>query len=173
MSNNNQIKFMCEDWENNPRWKNVLRTYKPDEVFKLQGSLKIEYTIANVGAKRLWNLMKENPFLRTLGALTGNQAVQQIQAGLKAIYLSGWQVAGDANTAGEMYPDQSLYPLDSVPNVVRKLNNALIRADQIDHSEGKSDVYWHAPIVADAEAGFGGILNAYELMKHMIESGAS
>ena len=173
MSKNNQIKIMREDWGNNPRWQNVLRSYKPEEVFKLQGSLKIEYTIANVGAKRLWNLMKENPFIRTLGALTGNQAVQQVQAGLKAIYLSGWQVAGDANTAGEMYPDQSLYPVDSVPNLVRKLNNSLIRADQIDHSEGNNDVYWHAPIVADAEAGFGGVLNAYELMKHMIESGAS
>ena len=173
MSNNNQIKILDEDWENNPRWQNVLRPYNHDEVFKLQGTLKIEYTIANVGAKRLWSLMRENPFIRTLGALTGNQAVQQVQAGLKAIYLSGWQVAGDANTAGEMYPDQSLYPVDSVPNVVRKLNNALIRADQIDHSEGKNDVYWHAPIVADAEAGFGGILNAYELMKHLIESGAS
>ena len=126
-----------------------------------------------MGAERLWDLMKENTFVRTLGALTGNQAVQQVQAGLKAIYLSGWQVAGDANTAGEMYPDQSLYPVDSVPNVVRKINNALIRADQIDQSNGKNDVYWYAPIVADAEAGFGGVLNAYELMIHKIESGAA
>jgi len=169
----NKIDHLNNEWSQNPRWENTLRPYGAEEVFKLQGSLQIEHTLAQVGSERLWNLLNQNKFVRTLGALTGNQAVQQVQAGLKAIYLSGWQVAGDANTAGEMYPDQSLYPVDSVPNVVRRINNALIRADQIDHSEGKNEVFWYAPIVADAEAGFGGVLNAYELMKHMIESGAS
>ena len=169
----NQIHSLGEDWSNNPRWSGVERPYGPEEVRKLQGSLQIEHTLARVGAERLWNLMQENSYINTLGALTGNQAVQQVQAGLKAIYLSGWQVAGDANTAGEMYPDQSLYPVDSVPNVVRRINNAFIRADQIDRSEGRNDIYWYAPVVADAEAGFGGVLNAYELMKHMIEAGAS
>jgi len=167
------MQSLNEEWSNNPRWQGVDRPYGAEDVNKLQGSLKVEHTLAKVGAERLWDLMQENPYVHTLGALTGNQAVQQVQAGLKAIYLSGWQVAGDANTAGEMYPDQSLYPVDSVPNVVRRINNALTRADQIDHSEGRSDVHWYAPIVADAEAGFGGVLNAYELMKHMIEAGAS
>ncbi len=173
MSNNTQMQSLNEEWSNNTRWQGVDRPYGAEDVNKLQGSLKVEHTLAKVGAERLWDLMPENPYVHTLGALTGNQAVQQVQAGLKAIYLSGWQVAGDANTAGEMYPDQSLYPVDSVPNVVRRINNALTRADQIDHSEGRSDVHWYAPIVADAEAGFGGVLNAYELMKHMIEAGAS
>ena len=173
MSNNTQMQSLNEEWSNNPRWQGVDRPYGAEAVNKLQGTLKVEHTLARVGAERLWDLMQENPYVHTLGALTGNQAVQQVQAGLKAIYLSGWQVAADANTAGEMYPDQSLYPVDSVPNVVRKINNALTRADQIDHSEGRSDVHWFAPIVADAEAGFGGVLNAYELMKHMIEAGAS
>ena len=173
MSNNTQMQSLNEEWSNNPRWQGVDRPYGAEAVNKLQGTLKVEHTLARVGAERLWDLMQENPYIHTLGALTGNQAVQQVQAGLKAIYLSGWQVAADANTAGEMYPDQSLYPVDSVPNVVRKINNALTRADQIDHSEGRSDVHWFAPIVADAEAGFGGVLNAYELMKHMIEAGAS
>ncbi len=173
MSNNSQMQSLNEEWSNNTRWQGVDRPYGAEDVNKLQGSLKVEHTLAKVGAERLWDLMQENPYVHTLGALTGNQAVQQVQAGLKAIYLSGWQVAGDANTAGEMYPDQSLYPVDSVPNVVRRINNALTRADQIDHSEGRSDVHWYAPIVADAEAGFGGVLNAYELMKHMIEAGAS
>ena len=173
MSNSTQMQSLNDEWSNNPRWQGVDRPYGAEDVNKLQGTLKIEHTLARVGAERLWDLMQENPYIHTLGALTGNQAVQQVQAGLKAIYLSGWQVAADANTAGEMYPDQSLYPVDSVPNVVRKINNALTRADQIDHSEGRSDVHWFAPIVADAEAGFGGVLNAYELMKHMIEAGAS
>ena len=173
MSNNSQMQSLNEEWSNNTRWQGVDRPYGAEDVNKLQGSLKVEHTLAKVGAERLWDLMQKNPYVHTLGALTGNQAVQQVQAGLKAIYLSGWQVAGDANTAGEMYPDQSLYPVDSVPNVVRRINNALTRADQIDHSEGRSDVHWYAPIVADAEAGFGGVLNAYELMKHMIEAGAS
>ena len=173
MSKYKKMQSLNEEWSNNSRWHGVDRPYGAEDVNKLQGSLKVEYTLARVGAERLWNLMQENPYVHTLGALTGNQAVQQVQAGLKAIYLSGWQVAGDANTAGEMYPDQSLYPVDSVPNVVRRINNALTRADQIDHREGRSDVHWFAPIVADAEAGFGGVLNAYELMKHMIEAGAS
>jgi isocitrate lyase len=173
MSNSTQMQSLNDEWSNNPRWQGVDRPYGAEDVNKLQGTLKIEHTLARVGAERLWDLMQENPYIHTLGALTGNQAIQQVQAGLKAIYLSGWQVAADANTAGEMYPDQSLYPVDSVPNVVRKINNALTRADQIDHSEGRSDVHWFAPIVADAEPGFGGVLNAYELMKHMIEAGAS
>ena len=173
MPKQNQVKNLNQEWTYNPRWQGVERPYGAEEVRKLQGSLQVEHTLARVGAERLWKLMQENPYVNTLGALTGNQAVQQVQAGLKAIYLSGWQVAGDANTAGEMYPDQSLYPVDSVPNVVRRINNALTRADQIDCSEGRKDVHWFAPIVADAEAGFGGVLNAYELMKHMIEAGAS
>ena len=173
MPKQNQENNLNQEWTYNPRWQGVERPYGAEEVRKLQGSLQVEHTLARVGAERLWKLMQENPYVNTLGALTGNQAVQQVQAGLKAIYLSGWQVAGDANTAGEMYPDQSLYPVDSVPNVVRRINNALTRADQIDCSEGRGDVHWFAPIVADAEAGFGGVLNAYELMKHMIEAGAS
>ena len=173
MSDQNQINKLNKEWAQNLRWQGIERPYGAEEVRKLQGSLQVEHTLARVGAKRLWKLMQENPYVNTLGALTGNQAVQQVQAGLKAIYLSGWQVAGDSNTAGEMYPDQSLYPVDSVPTVVRRINNALTRADQIDCSEGRKDVYWYAPIVADAEAGFGGVLNAYELMKHMIEAGAS
>ncbi len=173
MPKQNQVNNLNQEWTYNPRWQGVERPYGAEEVRKLQGSLQVEHTLARVGAERLWKLMQENPYVNTLGALTGNQAVQQVQAGLKAIYLSGWQVAGDANTAGEMYPDQSLYPVDSVPNVVRRINNALTRADQIDCSEGRNDVHWFAPIVADAEAGFGGVLNAYELMKHMIEAGAS
>ena len=173
MPKQNQVKNLNQEWTYNPRWQGVERPYGAEEVRKLQGSLQVEHTLARVGAERLWKLMQENPYVNTLGALTGNQAVQQVQAGLKAIYLSGWQVAGDANTAGEMYPDQSLYPVDSVPTVVRRINNALTRADQIDCSEGRDDVHWFAPIVADAEAGFGGVLNAYELMKHMIEAGAS
>ena len=173
MPKQNQVNNLNQEWTYNPRWQGVERPYGAEEVRKLQGSLQVEHTLARVGAERLWKLMQENPYVNTLGALTGNQAVQQVQAGLKAIYLSGWQVAGDANTAGEMYPDQSLYPVDSVPTVVRRINNALTRADQIDCSEGRHDVYWYAPIVADAEAGFGGVLNAYELMKHMIEAGAS
>jgi isocitrate lyase len=155
------------------RWEGITRPYSAADVERLRGSVRIDHTLAQLGARRLWKLLQEEPFVAALGALTGNQAVQQVRAGLKAIYLSGWQVAADANTSGEMYPDQSLYPVDSVPNVVKKVNQALTRADQIDHSEGKHDVHWFAPIMADAEAGFGGPLNAYELMKHMIESGAS
>lgn len=164
---------MKNDWTSNQRWQGIKRVYSMEDVIKLRGSVKIEYTLARMGAERLWNLLHTEEYVPALGALTGNQAVQQVQAGLKAIYLSGWQVAADANTAGQMYPDQSLYPVDSVPNVVKRINNAFLRADQIQHSEGKGNTYWFAPIVADAEAGFGGSLNAYELMKAMIEAGAA
>jgi len=156
------------------RFDGVRRDYTPADVEKLAGSFRVQHTLADMGARRLWQLLKTEPFVNTLGALTGMQAVQQVKAGLKAIYLSGWQVAADANTGGEMYPDQSLYPVDSVPNVVRRINNALRRCDQIATQEGKGDgTYWMAPIVADAEAGFGGALNAFELMRHMIEAGAA
>ena len=155
------------------RFAGIRRDFRRADVERLAGSFRVRHTLAEMGANRLWHLFKTEPFVAALGALTGNQAVQQVKAGLKAIYLSGWQVAADANTAGEMYPDQSLYPVDSVPSVVRRINNALRRADQIAHSEGDDCAYWMAPIVADAEAGFGGALNAYELMKAMIEAGAA
>ncbi len=160
-------------WDSDPRWKSVKRVYKAEDVVKLRGSVKIEHSLARMGAERLWKLLHTEEKICCLGALTGNQAVQQVQAGLKAIYLSGWQVAADANHAAQMYPDQSLYPADSVPNIVRRINNAFQRADQIQTSEGKGNVHWFAPIVADAEAGFGGNLNAFELMKGMIEAGAA
>ena len=155
------------------RWKDVIRPYSKEEVERLRGTVKIEYTLARLGAERLWKLLQEENYVPTLGAMTGNQAVQQVQAGLKAIYLSGWQVAADANLAGQMYPDQSLYPANSVPAVVKRINNALLRADQIRHLEGRHDIHWLAPIVADAEAGFGGPLNVFELVKSMIEAGAA
>jgi len=161
------------DWSNDPRWEGVKRTYSLGDVHRLQGSLVLDQTLARRGAEKLWNLLQSEPFIPALGALTGNQAVQQVKAGLKAIYLSGWQVAADANLAGQMYPDQSLYPANSVPAVVRRINQALQRADQIAHSEGKNDIDWFAPIVADAEAGFGGPLNVFELIKAMIEAGAA
>jgi isocitrate lyase len=160
-------------WNTDPRWSGIKRPYTGQNVSRLQGSVRVEHTLARLGAERLWWLLHNETYVPALGALTGNQAVQQVQAGLKAIYLSGWQVAADANDAGHMYPDQSLYPIDSVPNVVRRINNALMRADQINCMDGKGDVYWLAPIVADAEAGFGGNLNAFELMKAMIEAGAA
>ncbi len=162
-----------QQWNTDPRWNGIKRPYSAEDVAKLRGSVHIEYSLARLGAERLWDLLHNEPYVAALGALTGNQAVQQVQAGLKAIYMSGWQVAADANDAGQMYPDQSLYPADSVPNVVRKINNSLLRADQIHHLDGKNGVYWMAPIVADAEAGFGGTLNAFELMKAMIEAGAA
>jgi len=162
-----------KDWDTNPRWKNVKRDYSAEEVVKLSGSVKIEYSLANQGAEKLWNLINNEDFVNALGALTGNQALQQAKAGLKAVYLSGWQVAGDANTGMQMYPDQSLYPVDSVPNVVKRINNALRRADQLNIAEGNEVVDYMLPIVADAEAGFGGVLNAFELMKAMIEAGAA
>ena len=166
-------KQIERDWENNPRWDGISRDYTAADVLRLRGSIDIEQTLARLGADRLWELLQDEPYVNALGALTGNQAIQQVRAGLKAIYLSGWQVAADANLAGQMYPDQSLYPSNSVPQVVKRINQALQRADQIDHSEGKSDTHWFAPIVADAEAGFGGCLNAFELMKQMIECGAA
>ena len=160
-------------WDSAPRWRNVTRPYSAADVARLRGSKRIEHTLARDGAEKLWRLLQEEPFINALGALTGNQAMQQVRAGLKAIYLSGWQVAGDANLAGEMYPDQSLYPANSVPAVVKRINSTLQRADQIQHMEGSGDIDWFAPIVADAEAGFGGVLNAFELMKAMIEAGAA
>ena len=155
------------------RFAGIVRPYSAADVERLRGSVRVEHTLARLGAQRLWELLHKEKYINSLGALTGNMAVQQVRAGLKAIYLSGWQVAADANTAGQMYPDQSLYPVDSVPNVVRRINQALLRADQIEHSEGKSERNWLAPIVADAEAGFGGPLNAFELMKAMIDAGAA
>lgn len=168
-----QIQALANDWAENPRWQGIKRNYKADDVVRLRGSLQIEHTLAQRGADKLWSLLHTEPFVNALGALTGNQAMQQVKAGLKAIYLSGWQVAGDANLAGEMYPDQSLYPANSVPMVVKRINNTFQRADQIQWSEGKDDIDFFAPIVADAEAGFGGVLNAYELMKSMIDAGAA
>jgi isocitrate lyase len=168
-----QIQALEKDWAENSRWEGVKRPYTAEDVVRLRGSVQIEHTLARRGAEKLWNLLKTEPFVNTLGALTGNQAMQQVKAGLKAIYLSGWQVAGDANLAGEMYPDQSLYPVNSVPIVVKRINNTFQRADQIQWSEGKDDIDFFAPIVADAEAGFGGVLNAFELMKSMIEAGAA
>jgi isocitrate lyase len=164
---------LAASWREEQRWQGITRPYSPADVLRLRGSVQIEYTLARMGAERLWELLHTEPFINALGALTGNQAVQQVKAGLKAIYLSGWQVAADANLAGQMYPDQSLYPANSVPEVVRRINHALQRADQIQHSEGKGDIYWFAPIVADAEAGFGGPLNVFEIMKAMIEAGAA
>lgn len=155
------------------RFDGITRNYTEKNVEKLRGSIRVSHTLAEMGARRLWELLHTDAYINALGALTGNQAVQMVRAGLKAIYLSGWQVAADANSAGQMYPDQSLYPVDSVPSVVKKINNALRRADQIDHAEGRHDRNWFAPILADAEAGFGGPLNAYELMKGMIEAGAA
>ena len=179
MSNREQaIQQLRQEWAENPRWKGIKRGYSEQEVINLRGSLQPECTLARRGAERLWKSLHETDFINALGALTGNQAMQQVKAGLKAIYLSGWQVAGDANLAGEMYPDQSLYPANSVPQVVRRINNALQRCDQIQWMEGREPgepgyIDYFAPIVADAEAGFGGVLNAFELMKAMIEAGAA
>lgn len=168
-----QEAMLAASWRDDPRWQGITRPYTPADVLRLRGSIQIEYTLARLGAGRLWELLRSRPFVNALGALTGNQAVQQVKAGLQAIYLSGWQVAADANLCGHMYPDQSLYPSNSVPEVVRAINYALQRADQIQHSEGAGDTYWFAPIVADAEAGFGGSLNVFEVMKSMIEAGAA
>jgi len=173
MNTEHEIKCIQADWTTNPRWKGVERGYSAADVVRLRGTVKIEYSLARLGAEKLWRHMATEPYVNALGALTGNQAMQQVKAGLKAIYLSGWQVAADANLAGAMYPDQSLYPADSVPSVVRRINNALQRADQLHHAEGDDSVDWMQPIVADAEAGFGGVLNAHELMKAMIEAGAA
>lgn len=161
------------DWTNNPRWAGVERPYSADDVVRLRGTVPIEHSVARIGADKLWRSLQTEEFVNALGALTGNQAMQQVKAGLKAIYLSGWQVAADANLAGEMYPDQSLYPANSVPQVVKRINNTLLRADQLHHAEGDDAIDFLQPIVADAEAGFGGVLNAFELMKAMIEAGAA
>ena len=161
------------DWANNPRWAGVTRSYSAEDVVRLRGTVPVEHSLARLGAEKLWKSLHSEPFVNALGAMTGNQAMQQVKAGLKAIYLSGWQVAADANLAGEMYPDQSLYPANSVPQVVKRINNTLLRADQLHHAEGDDSIDFLQPIVADAEAGFGGVLNAFELMKAMIEAGAS
>jgi isocitrate lyase len=168
-----EIENLERSWRESPRWKGLKRGYGAETVLKLRGTIQLEYTLARLGAMRLWDLMHSLPHVKALGAMTGLQAVQQVEAGLPAIYLSGWQVAGDANTALHTYPDQSLYPVDSVPTMVRRINNALTRADQVAHLEGRTGTYWFAPIVADAEAGFGGPLNTFELMKAMIEAGAA
>ena len=174
MSQNNGRRPNLEsDWNTNPRWKAITRPYSTEDVERLRGSIHIEHTFARLGAERLWNLLHTEPFVAALGAMSGNQAVQQVRAGLRAIYVSGWQVAADANNSSQTYPDQSLYPADSVPHLVRRLNHALQRADQVHHLEGRHETYWFAPLVADAEAGFGGNLNAFELMKSMIEAGAA
>lgn len=170
---NERVQQLQESWEMDARWKGITRPYTAEEVIKLRGSIDIEHTLARRGAEKLWNLVNTEDFVNALGALTGNQAVQQVKAGLKAIYLSGWQVAADANLSGHMYPDQSLYPANSVPSVVKRINQALQRADQITYLEGDDTIDWFAPIVADAEAGFGGQLNVFELMKGMIEAGAA
>ena len=171
---NGKTSHSHADWNTNPRWAGIARPYSYDDVLRLRGTIQIEYTLARLGAERLWNLMHSENYVRALGAITGNQAIEMVQAGLQAIYGSGWQVAADGNTAGDVYPDQSLYPCDSAPNLVKRINRALLRADQIESAERKqSGTYWFAPIVADAEAGFGGSLNAYELMKAMIEAGGA
>src|SRR5260370_135530 len=171
---NGHKHYALNYWRTDPRWSGITRPYSYSDVMRLRGSIQIEYTLARLGAERLWNLMHTDAYVPALGAITGNQAIEMVQAGLKAIYGSGWQVAADGNTAGDVYPDQSLYPCDSAPNLVKRINRALLRADQIESAEGKkSGTYWFAPIVADAEAGFGGSLNAYELMKAMIEAGAA
>src|SRR5215472_13311098 len=167
------VAALENQWRSAPRWNGITRSYQAEDVVRLRGTVQVEHTLARLGAERLWNLLNQEPYVAALGAMTGNQAIQQIEAGLQAIYVSGWQVAADANVSGQMYPDQSLYPADSVPNLVRKINQALERADQIHHAEGKNCKYWFAPMVADAEAGFGGNLNAFELMKGMIEAGAA
>jgi isocitrate lyase len=167
------LRGLEKDWHLNPRWEGISRPYSAADVEKLRGTVRVEHTLARMGAERLWSLLHSEPYVAALGAVTGNQAVQQVQAGLQAIYVSGWQVAADANEAAETYPDQSLYPVNSVPQFCRRINRALTRADQIHHAEGRNDTYWFAPLVADAEAGFGGNLNAFELMKGMIEAGAA
>jgi isocitrate lyase len=164
---------LANEWKSHPRWRGITRGYAAEDVLRLRGTVQVEHTLARLGAEKLWRYMGERPFVNALGALTGNQAMQQVKAGLDAIYLSGWQVAGDANLSGQMYPDQSLYPADSVPAVVKRINNTLQRADELYHAEGNDSIDWFKPIVADAEAGFGGVLNGFELMKQMIEAGAA
>ena len=160
-----------ETWQSDPRWRGIVRPYSAGDVERLRGTLRVEHSLARAGAERLWKLLHSEDFLPALGAMTGNQAIEQVAAGLPAIYVSGWQIAADANSSGEMYPDQGLYGPDSVPRIVRNINRALQRADQIDHSEGRNGTHWFAPLIADGDAGFGGLLNAFELMKAMIEAG--
>jgi isocitrate lyase len=167
------VSRLEQRWSTDPRWQGISRPYSADDVWRVRGTVQIEHTLARRGADRLWTLMHQEPYVPSLSALTGNQAIQEVRAGLKAIYVSGWQVAGDMNDAGEVYPDQSLYPANSVPHLVERINRALLRADQIHHLNGEHGIDWLVPIVADAEAGFGGLLNAYELMKHMIQNGAA
>ncbi len=173
MSYEQSVLALERDWQTNARWRNIQRTYTASEVVRLRGSIQIQHTLAEMGAARLWKLLETEPFVRSLGALSGNQAVEIVAAGLQAIYVSGWQVAGDANDSLQMYPDQSLYSVSSVPTLVKRINNALLRADQIHHLNSDSDTYWFAPLVADAEAGFGGTLNVFELVKAMIEAGTA
>lgn len=173
MTSQAKAETLATQWTSNPRWKGVTRPYSAEDVIRLRGKVEIEYTLARNGSEKLWEKLQSQPFVAALGALTGNQAVQEVAAGLEAIYLSGWQVAADANTSGTMYPDQSLYPVNAVPEVVKRINNALLRCEQIDSSNGDNTKDWMAPIIADAEAGFGGNLNAFELMKAMIEAGAA
>ncbi|MDH5275079.1 MAG: isocitrate lyase [Gammaproteobacteria bacterium] len=173
MSNAKDAGQLKREWSDSPRWKGITRPYTAEDVVRLRGSVHIEHSLARLGAEKLWRLLQTENVVSALGALTGNQAVEEVQAGLQAIYCSGWQVAGDGNSSGEMYPDQSLYAVDSVPKMVERINNALLRTDQIHHMEGKASIDWLAPIVADAEAGFGGNLNAFELMKAMIRAGAA
>jgi isocitrate lyase len=173
MSTTPEMKNLQDSWQNDERWQGIERPYSAEDVIRLRGSIQIEHTVARMGAQRLWRLMREEDYVHALGAQTGNQAVQMVQGGLKAIYLSGWQVAADSNSAAQTYPDQSLYPANSAPNLAERINNALVRADQIQHMQGKNDIHWFAPIVADAESGFGGTLNAFELMRAMITAGAS
>ena len=170
MSKNFEIEQIRRDWSENPRWAGIVRTYSPEEADKLRGSVRVEHSLARMGAERFWDLLHSEKVVSALGAITGNQAIQEVQAGLKAIYCSGWQVAGDGNSAGEMYPDQSLYPVNSVPMVVNKINKSLFRRDQIQGLDQEEAINWLVPIVADAEAGFGGNLNAVELMKGMSEA---
>ncbi len=169
MTATNNSFDITRTWKTDARWSGIERPYTAADVERLRGSVQVEHSLARLGAERLWELMQSRTYVPALGAMTGNQAIEMVEAGLEAIYVSGWQVAGDANSAGQVYPDQSLYPADSVPQLCKRINNALLRADQIWHSEGKNGKYWLAPLVADAEAGFGGTLNAFELMKGMIE----
>jgi isocitrate lyase len=173
MMNDARVPELSHLWKNDPRWDGVVRDYTPEDVLRLRGSLEIEHTLARVGAEKLWRAMNTMPLVRALGAMSGNQAMQMVKAGLHAVYVSGWQVAADANMAGQVYPDQSLYPSNSVPQLVRRINQALQRADQVHYAEGANSTDWFVPLVADAEAGFGGCLNAFELMKGMIEAGAA
>ncbi len=168
-----QIDSLATSWEKDKRWSGITRTYSAEDVIRLRGSLQLDHTLAKLGATKLWSLLQNEPYVQSLGALSGNQAVQMVQAGLQAIYVSGWQIAGDSNTAYETYPDQSLYPVDSAPTLIRRINHALTRADQIQHMENREGIDWFVPIVADAEAGFGGPLNTFELIKSMIEAGAA